>query len=278
MRCPKLLVTSLPWHTASNHRSLAALHCSGGTFQHVTDLAGPQFELELNGPLEASDRLRAIRHRLHPLPHDIHVLWALMAIARLDRLLHHCAVLQQGDVARVVDLVELQLDLNLAMRGVLVHIIVGAMKNGLLTFAHSEQSLLNYSAQGAQAVRADVVVDPRELLDHTAVLRERLHRQADLAALLGVDPRLATLVNDGLDAPLIAEQVVLGDPADELDLEDKHRAGRNGRRLPALPIGVFGLDREPRPLALDHRREPQIPALDHLAPAEGELDGLSAIP
>mmetsp|Transcript_94822 Transcript_94822/g.265526 ORF Transcript_94822/g.265526 Transcript_94822/m.265526 type:complete len:276 (+) Transcript_94822:1260-2087(+) len=201
-----------------------------------------------------------------------------MPLALRHNLLDDRPVLEQGDVARAVDVVQLQLDRDLSVVRVLEDVVLGAEQLAPLALAHAQQRLLDDAARGAQGVRPDVVVEGGRLLDDAAILRDNLQGQVDLAALLRVHPSLLPLLDQGLDAPRVAEEVVLGDPADELHLEDEDRAGRDGRRLPRLAVGELGLDDKPRQLPLGHRRDAQVPAPDDLALPEGELDRLPAIP
>src|SRR4029450_10757778 len=69
---------------------------------------------------------------------------------------------------------------------------------------------------------------------------------------------------------------VRGD-AEQLDLEDERGAGRDHPAGPALAVPQVSGDDELALAADLHRRHALVPAADHTAPADGELERLTAI-
>src|SRR3712207_2231592 len=62
--------------------------------------------------------------------------------------------------------------------------------------------------------------------------------------------------------------------ADQLHLEDEHRVGRDGTEVP-LAVAELGGDDEPALATHPHADDALVPALNHLALAEREGEGLS---
>mmetsp|Transcript_8903 Transcript_8903/g.24139 ORF Transcript_8903/g.24139 Transcript_8903/m.24139 type:complete len:230 (-) Transcript_8903:63-752(-) len=148
------------------------------------------------------------------------------------------------------------------MRRVGIDVVLAALDNAPLAFVHAREHLVRHLGQGAELAGAEEVVDALPLLDHP-----RLARGPDgdphLLALLRVLPAGA-LLEERLDRHAVPEEVVLRDPADELNLEDERGVCWHGRRTARTAVGKLRLHHELGDLPLPHRGDAQIPALDDL--------------
>mmetsp|Transcript_102727 Transcript_102727/g.257577 ORF Transcript_102727/g.257577 Transcript_102727/m.257577 type:complete len:218 (-) Transcript_102727:381-1034(-) len=181
------------------------------------------------------------------------VLRRCMVLTLDHRLFHHSTIRQHGNVVGVVHLLELQLHSDFAMPRILVNIVFRACQGALFVLAHVQQSLVDDPAERPKIPGANDVVKLGPVLDDRAVLRGCLQGNAHLRVFWWVFPRLHALLDDGFDDTVVAKQVVLGNPADQLNLKYEHGVWWDCRWLALLAIRELGLDCEPGLFALGHR-------------------------
>mmetsp|Transcript_48765 Transcript_48765/g.106188 ORF Transcript_48765/g.106188 Transcript_48765/m.106188 type:complete len:634 (+) Transcript_48765:84-1985(+) len=263
---------------ARDHGALALLHVRHRELEDVGHLAAAHGELQ-RPRREARERRGAVRHGLDPQPRPARVLAGVVALALPHPLPRHRPVLQRRDVLRLEDLVQCQLDaapLGGAAVAVAVHVVPRAPEAGGLALLHAAECPVAGPAQGAEVRRAERVVHVGPLLDDAAVRPQRPQREPDLVAGLR-HPPAGALRHLRLDDAPIAEEVLPGDPAEELDLEDERRARGDLGWGAGLSIGELGGQGEPGNLPLLHGGDALVPALDDLPLAEAEDEGLAAL-
>mmetsp|Transcript_71845 Transcript_71845/g.232509 ORF Transcript_71845/g.232509 Transcript_71845/m.232509 type:complete len:268 (-) Transcript_71845:2-805(-) len=172
---------------------------------------------------------------------------------------------------------ERQIDGGTVGPHVAVSVVLGALQGCLLALLHAQECLFGCLLERAQHVGADHVIDAGTLFNDCPVRCNDLHRQFHLVRLLGSLPA-CTLLELGFDDALIAEEVVLGGPAQQLDLEDQCGFLRDLRGRARVAIGKLRCQGELGHLALAHRGNAKVPAFDDLTLAQGEDEGLAAAP
>mmetsp|Transcript_92004 Transcript_92004/g.265460 ORF Transcript_92004/g.265460 Transcript_92004/m.265460 type:complete len:245 (+) Transcript_92004:837-1571(+) len=150
-----------------------------------------------------------------------------------------------------------------------IGVVLRALNLALLALLHPRQSLLASLAYGPQGLRAQRVLETGPLLNNRTARRQRSHINQHLVAHPWVLPA-GPLFDHRLDHTLVSEEIVLRRPTDQLHLEDQTRIRRDLWRGARLAIGELRCQRELGNLPLLHRRNAQVPALDHLALAQCE--------
>mmetsp|Transcript_7232 Transcript_7232/g.21401 ORF Transcript_7232/g.21401 Transcript_7232/m.21401 type:complete len:570 (+) Transcript_7232:318-2027(+) len=254
---------------------LALLHLHDGELDAVAHLAAARRELE-GGRGKAGERLLPIRRGQHLQRHLGGVLGRVPAVSLHDLLLHHGLVLQERHVLRLEEAVERQLHLAAVRRLVAEEVVLGDLDHDLLLLLHAPQRPVGHLRERAEGAGAQRVLHLALLEDDLAVRGGGLDGALHLVPVRRRLPAGA-LFELVLDGALVAEEVVLGHPADELDLEDQRGVRRDRGRGAGLPVGEVGGEGELGDLALLHAGHADIPALDDLPLAEAEDEGLAAL-
>mmetsp|Transcript_32806 Transcript_32806/g.83287 ORF Transcript_32806/g.83287 Transcript_32806/m.83287 type:complete len:601 (+) Transcript_32806:52-1854(+) len=264
--------------TCRQHRLLALLHLAHGALQGITDLAVAHGELDGRGLEARQGCAGAVGGGGHGERGLDPILGPVEALAFLGLLLHDGAVLAEGHVLGLVDLLQSQGDGRSIRVLLAVGVLLGALQRHTLVLPHARQRHVHGLRQGTQRVRADDVLDAFTLLDHGAIGGLRLQREPDLVAVARLLPALALALERGLNHAFVPEQVVLGGPTDEFHLEDERCIWRDGRWGPALAVAKLRRDRELGHLALQHGGHAEVPALDHLPLAQRKDERLVLLP
>mmetsp|Transcript_38322 Transcript_38322/g.105560 ORF Transcript_38322/g.105560 Transcript_38322/m.105560 type:complete len:569 (+) Transcript_38322:153-1859(+) len=247
---------------SGHQRALVSLHRSRGAVEGVTDFAVPRIESEGLRAVKPWKRVRAICGRLH-LERDPETIPRLVVpVSFSDRLLLDRVVLENGNVTRLVNFVELELQIDCSVLAA-VRVFRDKLQAALLALRHRQQRLVHNPRGRPQISLSDNIVSVSHLLYDGAMLVHRLQRYANLVPFVRILPA-GNLIELHLNATAIAKHVVLSLPSDELYFEHERGIRWNFRGGALLAVSELGLQCELSDFPLLHGCDAEVPSLDDL--------------